>query len=180
MRRLLIGCLMMLVFLASTRCAAEPTPTPEPPKWSAQVPEELGAKQNYVYIRIESGTPEEVLADFQARYPDWVVELRMTGKDHITVAIWDPTKYTPRPTSTAGPPAPIGTPQHVTSYRGVRVGMPADDVLKAWGKGLRSKEVGSDAQGLIVEWIYEDAILVMKRWEIGGVTCYRVAEICLR
>lgn len=74
----------------------------------------------------------------------------------------------------------VGKARRITSYQGVRVGMPADDVLKVWGKGLRSKKLGSNAQGLIVEWIYEDAILVMKRWEMDGVTCYRVAEIRLR
>lgn len=181
MRRLLIRCLAMLIFLASVGCAAKLTPTPTPcgpPKWSVDLPDMRYLQKYPLRIRIECGTPEEVLEEFKARYPNIGYEVIKIGKkrNYITVNVWDKTKYTPAPTST---PAPIGTPQRVTSYRGVRVGMPADDVLKVWGKGLRSEQVGSDAQGLIVEWVYEDATLIMKMREIGGVRCYRVAGIRL-
>jgi len=97
-----------------------------------------------------------------------------------------PVQATPTPEpveaiSTPIPPTATPTQSKTTSYKGVRVGMPSDDVLKVWGRGTRPAEkVGSNAQGLIVKWTYEDATLVMKRWEIGGVTRYRVAEIRLR
>jgi len=96
----------------------------------------------------------------------------------------------PLPTSTSTP-IPVLTPTRlgptatpvarasVKEWKGVYIGMPTDDVLKVLSEGLRSEQVGSDAEGLIVEWVYEDATLVMKRWEIGGIACYRVAEIRL-
>jgi len=59
--------------------------------------------------------------------------------------------------------------------------MPADDVLKVWAQGSGGTElVGRDAEGLIVKWFYEDATVIMKRWEMGGIYCYRGAEIRLR
>lgn len=58
--------------------------------------------------------------------------------------------------------------------------MPADDIVKVWGEGLRAEKVGEDIRGAVVEWVYEDVVLTMKRREIGGVDCYRVMEIRLR
>ena len=80
----------------------------------------------------------------------------------------------------ATPPPRPPTPTPIQEWRGVYIGLPADDVLKVWGKALGTAVMGRDAQGLIVKWIYADAALVMKRWKIGRVTCYRVAEIHLR
>jgi hypothetical protein len=65
-------------------------------------------------------------------------------------------------------------------YRGVRVGMCSDDVLKVWGKGSAVRELGSDSRGLIVEWHYPDATLLFKSRTESGITCYRVMEIRLR
>lgn len=58
--------------------------------------------------------------------------------------------------------------------------MPADDLLELWGEPLRSEKVGEDARGAIVEWWYEDVVVTLKRWELDGVTCYRVHEIRAR
>ena len=63
---------------------------------------------------------------------------------------------------------------------GIVIGTPADDVLAIRGKSpYPTKVVGEDANGLIVEWKYPDGIYIMRRSTIGGVTCYRVAEMKL-
>ena len=81
------------------------------------------------------------------------------------------------PTSILVPTPTSIAPTSIQEFRGVRIGMPADDVLKAWGKGSAVREVGTDSKGLVVEWHYPYATLVIKMKTIGGVTCYRVAEI---
>jgi len=58
----------------------------------------------------------------------------------------------------------------------VPLGMPADDVLKLWGPGLRSKKLGEDEQGHIVEWEYVWGFLVFRRRKRGKIRCYRVVE----
>ncbi len=55
--------------------------------------------------------------------------------------------------------------------------MAADDVIILWGEPVRTRIVGRDDEGAILEWVYSEAKLIMKRWEIDGVLCYRVAEI---
>lgn len=84
-------------------------------------------------------------------------------------------------TPTPRPPTPTRqpTPTPLQEWRGVYIGMPADDVLKVWGQGLRTNVLGQDTQGLVVEWVYQDATLTMKRWQEGRITCYRVAKIRL-
>jgi len=88
------------------------------------------------------------------------------------------------PSSTIVTPGPTATrwtsSRYVTSHRGVQKGMAADDVLEVWGKALRTEVVGEDTQGLIVEWVYADAVLVMARRTADEVTCYRVIQIRLR
>ena len=64
--------------------------------------------------------------------------------------------------------------------RGVYLGMPADDVLKVWGEGLEVEVVQRSPHGLVVRWLYEDAILTMRRRRRGKITCYRVARIEMR
>ena len=78
-----------------------------------------------------------------------------------------------RPVST--PPSPAPAP--IQEFRGVRIGTPSDDVLQLWGKGTTVRQLGTDSQGLVVEWVYPEVTLVMKLREVGGVTRYRVAEI---
>ncbi|MFH1010588.1 MAG: hypothetical protein V1784_05075 [bacterium] len=56
-------------------------------------------------------------------------------------------------------------------------GTPADDVLSIRGQCLYTEQLGSDENGLIVAWHYSDVTYIMKRWTIGGVECYRIAEI---
>lgn len=68
-----------------------------------------------------------------------------------------------------GDPAPPAGP--------IAIGTPADTVLAIRGAADDEKIIGSDENGSIVEWTYRDAVYVMKRWAIDGVTCYRVAEI---
>jgi hypothetical protein len=60
------------------------------------------------------------------------------------------------------------------------VGTLADDVLKIRGKGLSSKQVGRDDQGLLVEWEYADVTYVMGRRVQGGIEAYRVIKITPR
>lgn len=62
--------------------------------------------------------------------------------------------------------------------------MPADKVLKRWGKPLRVKDLGEDkdkravmAEGVknyIIEWEYPWGVLTFKRRRYGGAHCYRV------
>lgn len=75
----------------------------------------------------------------------------------------------------SSPTSPAPTP--IQEFRGVRIGMPADDVLELWGKGSATRQVGTDSFGLVMEWHYPYATLVIKMREVGGVTCYRVVEI---
>jgi len=86
------------------------------------------------------------------------------------------TTPTPRPPTPTRQPSP--TP--IQQLRGVHIGMPADDVLKVWGQGVRTEVLGQDSEGLVVAWVYRDARLVMKRSRLGGTYQYRVAEIRLR
>ncbi len=67
----------------------------------------------------------------------------------------------------------------VDSY-GVKIGMPADQVLKIRGKALETVKLGEDTRGLIVEWVYPDTVYTMKHRELGGITAYRVQKIELR
>lgn len=61
----------------------------------------------------------------------------------------------------------------------IRKGIPADELLKMRGRGSDnilvwpSRVVGKDEEGLIVEWVYPDCIVTLKRWN----SRYRVAEV---
>lgn len=59
----------------------------------------------------------------------------------------------------------------------IRHGTPADDVLKMKGRSRDQikdiKVMGEDDQGLIVEWTYEDCVVVMHR----RLNRYRVREV---
>lgn len=76
-------------------------------------------------------------------------------------------------------PSPEPTSIVVDSY-GVKIGMLADEVLKIRGKAVETVNLGEDSYGLIVEWVYPDAVYTMKRRELDGVTAYRVQKIELR
>ncbi len=87
-------------------------------------------------------------------------------------------------TETAGAKPKSSTSQETTFERksrgmGITIGTPADEVLAIRGKALTVEVMGKDASGLIVEWEYSDGIYVMRRYEINGVICYRVAEMKL-
>lgn len=93
-----------------------------------------------------------------------------------------PTSTPPTSAPTPRPPSPArqASPTPIQQLRGVYIGMPADDVLKVWGKGVRTEVLGTNSEGLIVAWVYQDARLTMKRSWLGGTYQYRVAEIRLR
>jgi len=57
------------------------------------------------------------------------------------------------------------------------VGTLADTVLDLRGKGLLTRRIGSDRNGLLVEWEYPDVIYVMGRRLQDGIEAYRVIEI---
>ncbi|MBC7263620.1 MAG: thermonuclease family protein [Chloroflexi bacterium] len=70
----------------------------------------------------------------------------------------------------------------VSEWRGVYIGMPADDVLAIHPKSEAIGEpevLGTDAEGFIVKWTYPGAFLILTRWKKDGVECYRVKEIHL-
>ena len=56
----------------------------------------------------------------------------------------------------------------------VGLGTPADSILKYRGRARIVRQRGSDAQGLLVEWAYPDAVYVIGRRESQGITAYRV------
>lgn len=69
-------------------------------------------------------------------------------------------------------------------WRGVHLGMCADEVLKIHPKSDTIGEpenLGTDANGLVVKWNYSEASLIFaKRQGQYGITCYRVQEIQLK
>lgn len=84
-----------------------------------------------------------------------------------------PVKKTPTPTSIPSIPQ-----RKLDEWDYIE--MPADDLRELWGEPLKAEKVGEDFRGEIIEWIYEDVIVTLKRWELHGVTCYRVHEIRVR
>jgi SH3-like domain-containing protein len=69
--------------------------------------------------------------------------------------------------------SPVSSGRHA-SY--IRIGTPSDDVANIRGRCVDTQVLGSDENGLIVAWHYPDVTYIMKRWSVGGVDCYRVAE----
>lgn len=59
----------------------------------------------------------------------------------------------------------------------VVVGTLADTVLGFRGKAISTRQVGSDGNGLLVEWEYPDATYLMGRQAQDGVEAYRVIKI---
>jgi LysM repeat protein len=86
----------------------------------------------------------------------------------------------PSPTPGAALPAIETSPTPTGEAEESYLGMPVDDLLDLWGAPAEITEVGHDDQGLIVEWAYTDVTVTVKRWEMDGVRCYRVAEISAR
>jgi hypothetical protein len=74
------------------------------------------------------------------------------------------------------PTSPEPTSITVDSH-GVEIGTTADKVLAIRGKAISSIQVGQDSQGLVIEWTYPDVVYTMVRWELNGITTYRVWEI---
>ena len=62
----------------------------------------------------------------------------------------------------------------------VSIGMLADTVLEKRGKAISIRQVGSDENGLLVEWQYPDATYLMGRRLQGGIEAYRVIKITPR
>ena len=62
------------------------------------------------------------------------------------------------------------------------IGQPSDQVRlvanRTGRQALRPpEEIGTDTNGLIVQWFLPDVTLTFRLWKIGRVTCYRVTEI---
>jgi hypothetical protein len=74
------------------------------------------------------------------------------------------------------PTSPEPTNITIDSH-GVEIGTTADEVLAIRGKAISSIQVGQDSQGLVIEWTYPDVVYTMVRWELNGITTYRVWEI---
>lgn len=72
---------------------------------------------------------------------------------------------------------PASTSPTLSTLAGISLGTPADTVLARRGKGTSSQKVGSDADGLLVEWQYPDGIYLMGRREVDGISAYRVIAI---
>ena len=62
----------------------------------------------------------------------------------------------------------------------VAVGTPADTVRALRGKAVAIRQVGSDGNGLLLEWEYPDATFLMGRRGQDGVEAYRVIKIKTR
>jgi len=62
----------------------------------------------------------------------------------------------------------------------VKIGTPADTVLELRGKGISSRQVGRDENGLLVEWEYLDVTYLMGRRVQNGIEAYRVIKITPR
>jgi len=62
----------------------------------------------------------------------------------------------------------------------IPIGTSADDVLKRWDRALRTRSLGKDSEGFIVECEYRWGFLVFKKGrgpDGTGARCYRVVEI---
>jgi hypothetical protein len=57
------------------------------------------------------------------------------------------------------------------------IGTLADTVLELRGEAISSTQVGSDASGLLVEWVYPEATYLMGRRVQDGIEAYRVIQI---
>lgn len=66
------------------------------------------------------------------------------------------------------------------SHVEVKIGTPADTVLELRGKGISSRQVGRDENGLLVEWEYPDVSYLMGRRAQNGIEAYRVIKITPR
>jgi len=66
----------------------------------------------------------------------------------------------------------------IVDEHGISLGTLADDILALRGQTSEDPLVlGSDSNGLIVQWLYPDYAYTLRRSEIEGVTAYRVSEI---
>ena len=170
---------------------AQPTGTATrvPPAVSTAVP-----TPSYLTYTVESGdtlssiasdfgTTVETIMDFNGLtsttiYSGTELLIPAAGASLAT----SPTPSTQVSTPTARPPTPTRQPSAtpIQQLRGVYIGMPADNVLRIWGKGVRTEVLGEDSEGLVVAWVYQDARLIMKRSWLADTYQYRVAEIHLR
>jgi hypothetical protein len=74
----------------------------------------------------------------------------------------------------------LKTSTAATKSLGVKIGTPADTVLELRGKGISSRQVGRDENGLLVEWEYPDVTYLMGRRVQNGIEAYRVIKITPR
>ena len=179
----------LLVCLALSACGGQATPIPIPPGI------DLATLEETVQIAVPVGdkSPETckysgygIATRFKEAYSqyDLQVRLQVVGRFAGDECQWPGCKpdieecyvvlnVTPR----SAIPTRAPTPRPISRKGPIYVGMPADDVHDILGKGTGTRVVGRDANGLIVEWYYPDAIYTMKLWTEDGITCYRVASI---
>jgi hypothetical protein len=71
--------------------------------------------------------------------------------------------------------------QGVVGVSRFTIGTPADEVLLALQLAktplISSRKIGEDSNGVVAEWRFKNIVLTLRRWEVDGVTAYRVAEI---
>lgn len=169
--------------IRTTRTAeATGTATRVPPAVSAAVP----TPSHFTYVVQSGDTLSGIAADFGTSV-EAIMDLNgltsttiYSGTQLLMPRVGAPIFVSPTASTQASTPTRQASPTLIQQYRGVYIGMPADDVLQVWGKGLRTELLGQDSEGLIVAWVYEDARLIMKRSWLGGTYQYRVSEILLR
>lgn len=136
-----------------------------------------------VYARTEDGKWLQVSVDGGQWIAADLVKLDVSI-EQVLIAKNIPSTPTIAPTNMNSPAVTLPIEEKkVETWKGVYIGMPADDVLEIHPKSemvSNSEVLGTDSEGYVVKWIYSDAYLIMARWEQDGVYCYRVREIHLR
>lgn len=182
---------------ATTTAPSDAARTPRPPASATSVGHAVDTSvptASHVTYTVQSGDTLSSIATEFGTTAEAIMELNgltsttiYSGTDLLIPAadassVTYPTASTQAGTTIARPPSPTrqqsATP--IQQLRGVYIGMPADDVLQIWGKGLRTEVLGQDSEGLVVAWVYQDARLIMKRSWLADTYQYRVAEIQLR
>lgn len=70
----------------------------------------------------------------------------------------------------------------VEEYKGVKIGITADEVLEILGNNATPEVLGKDEDGLIVEWHYNDVIITLAyatqiSLTLGNISAYAVQKI---
>ena len=168
---------------ASLQTANTPGPKGTAPPMATGAPTTVPTPSYFTYVVQSGDTLSSIAADFGTTV-DTIMDLNgltsttiYSGTGLILPGVSGPPLVPPVAATQASSPTRQPSPEPVEQYRGVRLGMPADDVLQVWGKGLRTEVIGQDSDGLVVAWVYDDARLIFRRSWLGGTYQYRVSEI---